>query len=208
MNTRNMKTDCSSSSMIGKECNAINSKISPATLLVPVSPPLRSCRVRKITTTTRKPTDSSLEEKLTQRCPPLSAIEAGEAKIRDHLIYFSQQLHALVRPQLLATNASPRLPIAKFRDLYKRNQHAHGRHFVIHQHDHPVAGMHYDLRLQISECSSISFAIMYGLPGNVGSKRLNRNATETRVHNLWVWDAPRCSSSLVYCKCLTVLCSK
>lgn len=47
-------------------------------------------------------------------------------------------------------------------------------------------GLHYDLRLQISQSSSISFAIMYGLPGNPNSKRLNRNATETRVHNLWV----------------------
>ena len=49
-----------------------------------------------------------------------------------------------------------------------------------------VIGVHYDLRLQISESSSISFAIMYGLPGNPNSRRLNRNATETRVHNLWV----------------------
>jgi tRNA G46 methylase TrmB len=27
---------------------------------------------------------------------------------------------------------------------------------------------------------------MYGLPGDPNSRRLNRNATETRVHNLWV----------------------
>ena len=30
----------------------------------------------------------------------------------------------------------------------------------------PMKGAYYDLRLQISESSSISFAIMYGLPGN------------------------------------------
>ncbi|KAF6231611.1 hypothetical protein HO173_010143 [Letharia columbiana] len=49
----------------------------------------------------------------------------------------------------------------------------------------PVAGVHYDLRLQINETSSISWAIMYGLPGNANSRRLSRNATETRVHNVW-----------------------
>jgi hypothetical protein len=27
---------------------------------------------------------------------------------------------------------------------------------------------------------------MYGLPGDPNSKRLNRNATETRIHCLWV----------------------
>jgi len=51
---------------------------------------------------------------------------------------------------------------------------------------HPVAGVHYDLRLQISQTSSVSWACMYGLPGNPNSRRLNRNATETRVHNVWV----------------------
>ena len=78
------------------------------------------------------------------------------------------------------------LSVGAFENLYERNQHVHGRHFVIHQHDHPVAGVHYDLRLQINETSSISWAIMYGLPGNCNSRRLNRNATETRVHNIWV----------------------
>jgi len=57
---------------------------------------------------------------------------------------------------------------------------------VVHQHDHPVAGPHYDLRLQFSESSSLSWAIMYGLPGNPNSRRINRNATETRVHCVWV----------------------
>lgn len=45
--------------------------------------------------------------------------------------------------------------------------------------------MHYDLRLQFSETSTISFAIPYGLPGNPNSHRPNRMAIETRVHNLW-----------------------
>jgi hypothetical protein len=45
--------------------------------------------------------------------------------------------------------------------------------------------VHYDLRLQFSETSTISFAIPYGLPGNPNSLRPNRMAIETRVHNLW-----------------------
>lgn len=45
--------------------------------------------------------------------------------------------------------------------------------------------MHYDLRLQFSETSTLSFAIPYGLPGNPNSLRPNRMAIETRVHNLW-----------------------
>jgi hypothetical protein len=32
----------------------------------------------------------------------------------------------------------------------------------------------------------VSWAIMYGLPGDPNSIRLNRNATETRIHCLWV----------------------
>jgi hypothetical protein len=45
--------------------------------------------------------------------------------------------------------------------------------------------VHYDLRLQFSQTSTISFAIPYGLPGNPNSIRPNRMAIETRVHNLW-----------------------
>lgn len=111
--------------------------------------------------------------------PELAAIEAGEVRIRNHLEYFSHQLSHYARP------TSP-LSIPSFVDLYKRNQHPYGRHWVIHQHDHPVAGVHYDLRLQINETSSVSWAIMYGMPGNANSIRLNRNATETRIHNVWV----------------------
>jgi hypothetical protein len=78
------------------------------------------------------------------------------------------------------------LSIAEYRELYQRHQHPHGSHFVINQHDHPVAGTHYDLRLQFSQSSSVSFAVPYGLPGNPNSLRPNRMAIETRVHNLWV----------------------
>ena len=111
--------------------------------------------------------------------PSSAAVEAGEAQIRNHFEYFSSHISSSAKP-------SAPLSIRAFEHLYKRNQHKTGRHWVIHQHDHPVAGVHYDLRLQINETSSISWAIMYGLPGNCNSRRLNRNATETRVHNVWV----------------------
>ena len=160
----------------------------PATLVAPISPPLLGrIRARKPPSQEKhNPPKRGDDETPTYLIPNLAAIEAGESQIHNHLSYFSQHLEAASRPLLSTSNPTPRLSIADFRELYRRNQHATGRHFVIHQHDHPVAGVHYDLRLQISESSSISFAIMYGLPGNVGSRRLSRNATETRVHNLWV----------------------
>lgn len=110
----------------------------------------------------------------------LAAIEAGEIEIRDHLEYFFQHLFKASRPAV-----GPRVTFNAWKELYQRSQHPHGRHFVVHQHDHPVSGVHYDLRLQISATSSISFAVPYGLPGNPNSHRPNRMAIETRVHNLW-----------------------
>ncbi|KAI9826734.1 MAG: hypothetical protein M1819_007279 [Sarea resinae] len=145
-----------------------------------VSPPPTSSRKIRHDVATATTTPAAPENQTVN----LAAIEAGEAKIRDHLAFFSEQLGRVTRPPSLSA-PTPRLSNTDFVDLYRRNQHPHGHHYVIHQHDHPVAGVHYDLRLQISESSSISFAIMYGLPGNPNSKRLNRNATETRVHNLW-----------------------
>ena len=111
----------------------------------------------------------------------LAAIEAGEAKIKDHLEHFSSRLSKSIR-----YDNPPRISLKQYISLYRRNQNPSGHHFVVHQHDHPVAGTHYDLRLQINETSSASWAIMYGLPGNPASRRLNRNATETRIHCLWV----------------------
>ena len=113
----------------------------------------------------------------------VSAIEAGKVSIENHFDILSASLFQAIRP---AIPSVPRLRYYELVDLYKRNQHPDGRHFVIHQHDHPIAGPHYDLRLQFSETSSMSFAIMYGLPGNANSRRINRNATETRVHTFWV----------------------
>lgn len=71
----------------------------------------------------------------TLRDPSLAAIEAGEAEIRDHLAYFVKRLSAVVRPSI-----GPKLSFNAFEELYKRNQHKHGHHFVVHQHDHPISG--------------------------------------------------------------------
>ncbi|KAF4339617.1 abc1 containing protein [Fusarium beomiforme] len=112
--------------------------------------------------------------------PPTTAdIESGSASVQDHLSHFKAHLSEhIITP-------SP-ISISSYASLYARNYGSPaGAHFVIHQHDHPIAGMHYDLRLQINETSSASWAIMYGLPGDPQSVRLNRNATETRVHCLW-----------------------
>lgn len=154
-----------------------------SSLDAPISPPQFKYRKHSLARTEepvgRDPAEVNQDERnLTRR---LAAVEAGEVNITDHLTTSSEQLRR-VKKYL----PGKFLSIEGFMDLYKRNQHKQGRHFVIHQHDHPIAGIHYDLRLQISKTSSISFAIMYGLPGNPNSKKLNRNATETRVHNIWV----------------------
>ncbi|KAI0137562.1 DNA polymerase ligase-domain-containing protein [Hypoxylon sp. NC0597] len=116
--------------------------------------------------------------------PRAQSIEAGKAKVEDHLGYFSE----LVKKATLSPfpPGMPRLSIEGYRRLYESNSGSpKGAHFIVHQHDHPIAGTHYDLRLQINETSSASWAIMYGLPGDPNSQRLNRNATETRIHCLW-----------------------
>ena len=160
----------------------------PGSLQAPISPPRtkRSLTKSSLFDIEEAQTDEDganrIREHSNRQAPSLAAIEAGEIRIQDHLSTFSSRLARVVR----ILSPGPRLAISDFEALYERNCHPHGSHFVVHQHDHPVAGVHYDLRLQISETSSISFAIMYGLPGNPNSKRLNRNATETRVHNLWV----------------------
>ncbi len=137
----------------------------PLSLERPISPPVIAKRIA------------------TRRGPKLAAVEAGEASVDDHLSFFSFKLLEASKPSVVGLS---RISYQAWSELYQRNLHPHGRHFVIHQHDHPVAGTHYDLRLQCNGTSSISFAIMYGLPGDPNSRRLNRNAAETRVHNLWV----------------------
>ncbi|TQV98681.1 hypothetical protein V2A60_007610 [Cordyceps javanica] len=117
--------------------------------------------------------------------PTAAAVESGAAVVHDHLNHFSEHLAQFVTGNT-ADVCQPRLSIDEYAALYSANAASElGAHFVIHQHDHPVAGTHYDLRLQINETSSVSWAIMYGLPGDPNSVRLNRNATETRIHSLW-----------------------
>ena len=151
----------------------------PRSLRAPISPPPSRGKLTPQPTSYPAAQDSHSAHPSEDTTPSLAAVEAGEVQIRNHLEYFSSHISSSAKP-------SAPLSIRAFEDLYQRNQHKHGRHWVIHQHDHPVAGVHYDLRLQINETSSISWAIMYGLPGNINSRRLNRNATETRVHNVWV----------------------
>jgi hypothetical protein len=148
----------------------------PSTLKRAISPP----------PTTKKRTRDQSEKRLTTRqhghSSTPAAIEAGKAVIRNHLDHFCFYLEAVIRPLHLPEQT---LSIAGFAALYRRNEHAGGHHFVVHQHNHPVAGVHYDLRLQFSDTSTVSFAIPYGLPGNPNSRRQGRAAIETRVHNLW-----------------------
>ena len=151
----------------------------PASLRVSISPPASRSRKHRTAQSISQPVTKYQQKD--KHASALADIEAGKAQINDHLSHFSAKLSQYVIP-----TSMPQLQISSFIDLYKRNSHPHGHHFVIHQHDHPVAGPHYDLRVQISETSSVSWAIMYGLPGNPNSRRLNRNATETRVHCLWV----------------------
>ena len=158
----------------------------PTSLQAPISPP-RSRRSKNNVDACKPGISAERSQNNGEVNPTTSAsIEAGEIQIQDHLSYFSNHLARSVRRKI----PGPRLSIVNFVDVYKRNCHPYGRHFVVHQHDHPIAGVHYDPRLQISETSSISFAVMYGLPGNPNSRRLNRNATETRVHCLWVCHRP------------------
>ncbi|KEF53822.1 uncharacterized protein A1O9_10223 [Exophiala aquamarina CBS 119918] len=140
-----------------------------------VSPPPRARPKHRIDTTASPrrfvPTKSAT-----------AAVEAGEVEVEDPVSFFSTKL---LNARLPDSVNRPRLAHQAWLDLYQRNLNDRGHHFVIHQHDHPIAGTHYDLRLQCNASSSISFAIMYGLPGDPNSVRQNRNATETRVHNVW-----------------------
>ncbi|KAF5562785.1 abc1 containing protein [Fusarium phyllophilum] len=127
----------------------------------------------------RRNLEWTLDTPSPSQLPTTADIESGSATIEDHLSHFEAHLSRHI------LSPSP-LSISSYSSLYTENfGSSAGAHFVVHQHDHPIAGTHYDLRLQINETSSASWAIMYGLPGDPQSKRLNRNATETRIHCLW-----------------------
>ena len=152
-----------------------------------ISPPPLKRRRQPTTATTSSssaPSSPASSTNAPSRLSTSAAIEAGRVQITDHLSHFTSLLssHTLIPfpPNL------PRLPIPAYASLFtSSSQNPRGAHFVIHQHDHPVAGTHYDLRLQINGTSSASWAIMKGLPGDPNSSRLGRNATETRIHCLW-----------------------
>ncbi|KAL1879964.1 hypothetical protein VTK73DRAFT_6544 [Phialemonium thermophilum] len=122
--------------------------------------------------------------------PSAAAIEAGRAHITEHATHFSEHLaQHLLDPY---PKGYPQLSISAYKEAYEKALHnRHGAHFVIHQHNHPIAGPHYDLRLQINGTSSASWAIMYGPPGDPNSSFVRsgngggRNAIETRIHCLW-----------------------
>ncbi|RYP79311.1 hypothetical protein DL770_006716 [Monosporascus sp. CRB-9-2] len=99
--------------------------------------------------------DSRAEE---EESPSAAAVEAGEGHVDDHLGYFSR---ILTKATLSSFPSDiPHLSVERYQKLYTANFGSpRGAHFVVHQHDHPVAGTHYDLRLQINETSSASWAI-------------------------------------------------
>ena len=142
-----------------------------------------------ITEPTSSPTPTEKQPAATDSKPnPPSRsahIEAGTVAITNHSHHFSTLLSAATPDPY--PSGCPRLPIQSYRALFDSCLDSpRGAHFVIHQHDHPVAGTHYDLRLQINPTSSASWALMYGPPGDPNSpRRGGRNATETRVHCLW-----------------------
>ncbi|KAJ5090651.1 hypothetical protein N7532_009335 [Penicillium argentinense] len=114
--------------------------------------------------------------------PHPSKITPSDPKTSEYLDTWSMKLRKSILPAS-EQGSTPHLPIDQWVDLYRRHAHSNGHHFVIHQHDHPVAGPHYDLRLQFSDSSTVCWAIMYGLPGDPNQDN-RRNATETRIHGL------------------------
>ena len=69
--------------------------------------------------------------------PAPATVEAGQARLSDPVSYFHRYLEDVARPTGLDI---PRLDVAQWRRLWQRNQNPHGRLFVVHQHDHPIAG--------------------------------------------------------------------
>ena len=156
----------------------------PSSLARDISPP-RPLKRRKTSAATaplETTTKTDYSKPMSSIEPTLAAVEAGKAKIDDHLAYFKDHLAKASRT---TTPEIPRLSIDDFSALYQNNRNKNGHHFVIHQHNHPRAGVHYDLRLQFSETSSMSFAVPKGLPGDPNSRSIGRMAIETRVHNYW-----------------------
>lgn len=112
----------------------------PSTLVRDISPPptRRSSRSRiEKQTHAIEPKTIPKNPDTTDGEPSLAAVEAGQAQVKDHLAYFSHHLYEASRQ---TPSNFPRIARDGFQNLYVRNQHARGRHFVIHQHDHPISG--------------------------------------------------------------------
>ena len=107
----------------------------PTSLEAPISPPPLKRRKTALESDRKQPPRP--ETDCSKNLSHLAAIEAGEARIEDHLQYFSEHLARYVRERQEGLEV---MRIEEWMDLYRRNEHARGRHFVVHQHDHPVAG--------------------------------------------------------------------
>src|SRR4051812_31552150 len=104
----------------------------PHSLNRSVSPPSR-IRVKQEADVTKATTPKSLAPSKSET----AAVEAGEIEIDDHVSFFSTKLLAARLPVL---SNQPRLTHQAWLDLYQRNLNDRGHHFVVHQHDHPIAG--------------------------------------------------------------------
>ena len=107
----------------------------PTSLEAPISPP---CKRRKLSNPLN--TKDKLAGLGEDDFPSLADVEAGEARIKDHLEYFSEHLSKYVNKRGEAERPEESMELKDWKYLYRRNCHAHGRHFVVHQHDHPIAG--------------------------------------------------------------------
>ncbi|KAF1974295.1 hypothetical protein BU23DRAFT_553366 [Bimuria novae-zelandiae CBS 107.79] len=157
----------------------------PSTLTRDISPPPRLSKRRKTSEAAASASNAQRNENDVPSFtaePRLAAVEAGRTKIEAHLAYFKERLSQICRAP---GKDMALISIEDWTSLYEASEHEYGNHFVVHQHNHPISGVHYDLRLQFSKSSSMSFAVPKGLPGNPNSKSLGRMAIETRVHNLW-----------------------
>lgn len=105
-----------------------------STLTRAISPPPRLSK-RQRTSEAKGPSDKQDD---VVDAPSLAAIEAGKAKIDAHLAYFKDRLSKVCRN----VEASPSISIENWARLYEASEHEHGNHFVVHQHNHPVSGVH------------------------------------------------------------------
>ncbi|KAF8472722.1 DNA polymerase ligase-domain-containing protein [Kalaharituber pfeilii] len=163
-------------------------------LQAPISPPLRAVDRKAPSKKLRIQTENDEEDSLQQRSYESPLAPVPRSKVIDPIDEpdpvhaLAKYLSSLERYCLSFTplgESTPRISVDAFTELFYNNLNSRGHHYVIHQHDHPQAGLHYDLRLQFSETSTVSWAVPKGLPCNGDSKTKRRLAVETRVHPYW-----------------------